>query len=183
MGSSSVHIPKEVLLIAVAVVVLGLFAFRMNRMRQMRPLKLEWLWITPALMAGMVGFMLWGMGQQGQHLAGMDWLWVSVAALVGAVIGWYRGRLMKIEVDPETHALNQQASPIAIIFLIALFAIRRGVDYAMQTEAKSWHISVILLTAAPVFLVVGMLAMTRVEMFIRARRLLDEARRGGAVAA
>lgn len=171
------HFDKQtIILAAVSILVLGLLVFRLNRMRQMRPLKIEWLWVTPVLMVAMTGWMLWGLGMQGQVLHGLDFLWVSLAVVVGALIGWYRGRMMQIHVDPETHALNQQASPIAILFLIGILAIRRVADFALQGEAKAWHISLILLTSAPVFLAVGMLTATRVEMFIRARRLLGEAR-------
>lgn len=177
------HQPNQLMLIGIGVLVLAIFAFRMSRMRQARPLRIEWLWVTPAIMIAAVGFMIWGLGQQHQTLEGMDWAWMALMLVIGAAIGWYRGRMMKIEVNPETHALNQQASPAAIIFIVALLVVRRAADYFLQGEAKAWHIDLALLTAAPVVLVVGMLTATRVEMFIRARRMLSEAKRGAAIAA
>lgn len=102
--------------------------------------------------------------------------WLIAALVVGGIVGWYRGKTMRITVDPETHALNQSASPAALIFILAIFALRYGVRHGLGEEAAAWRISVNLLTDAPLLFVVGMFTLTRVEMYIRAQRLLREAR-------
>ena len=91
-------------------------------MGKMRPLKLETLWIVPALYLVVAALMFVAapadrLGRDRVAQSG----WRS-----GAAVGWQRGKMMHIHVDPETHALNQKASPAAMIFLIALIVVRSG---------------------------------------------------------
>ena len=90
----------------------------------------------------------------------------------GGAFGWRRGALMRIQVDPETHALNQQASPAAMLFIVVLILVRKG----LQFEAGSLGFSVAFLTDVLMVFALGLLTATRLEMFLRARRLLAEAR-------
>ena len=59
---------------------------------------------------------------------------VVVGLLIGAAVGWQRGKMMHIHVDPETHALNQKASPAAMFFLIALIVVRSGARAACSAH-------------------------------------------------
>jgi len=111
-----------------------------------------------------------------------DLPWLIGAGLVGCVIGWYRGKMMRITVDPETHALNQQASPLFMIILVAIIGLRYGLRYALGAESAAWGISVAALSDAPLILAAGMFTLSRVEMYIRAQRLLQEARAAKAAA-
>ena len=83
---------------------------------------------------------------------------------------------MKIHVDPETHALNQVASPLAILFLVALIGLRFAIRAGAAYEAGLGHIDVPLITDCLVAMALGLLSMTRLEMYLRGSRLLDEAR-------
>src|ERR1044072_5341916 len=75
--------------------------FRMRRLTQERRLKLEWMWVMPGLMvAAMVALFF----QSPPH--GMDWVWLGAIFAVGASVGWMRGKLIPISIDPETHLLN-----------------------------------------------------------------------------
>ena len=154
--------------IAIVVIVLAL---RMRRMGQMRPLKLETLWVVPALYLVIGALMFWSLPPTG---------WVAmasaVAILIGAAVGWQRGKMMQIHVDPETHALNQKASPAAMFFLIALIVIRSG---ARAVLGQTGGISPAMLTDPLIAFALGMFTMTRVEMYLRAKRLLEEARGSG----
>ncbi|WP_395646008.1 hypothetical protein [Terricaulis sp.] len=152
-------------------VVLLMMAFRMSRMTRQRRLRVEQLWIVPAIFT-IIAVLV--MVATPPALADAPWLILALA--LGGVVGWYRGKIMRITVDPETHALNQSASPTAVIFILVIFAIRYGVRYGLGEEAAAWHISVNLLTDAPLLFIVGMFTLTRVEMYIRAQRLLREAR-------
>src|SRR3954454_2941033 len=91
-----------------AVIVIVVLALRMRRMGQMRPLKLETLWVVPAIYAAVAAMMFWQLPPTGT--VGIA---TAVALLIGAAIGWQRGKMMHIHVDPETHTLNQKASPAA----------------------------------------------------------------------
>lgn len=154
---------------AITIAIVGIvLALRMRNMRKMRPLKLEMLWVVPVLYLAVAALMLWQLPPQG---------WVAIASLVGllagAAVGWQRGTMMHIHVDPETHALNQKASPAAMIFLIALIVVRSG---ARSLLGEASGVSPAMLTDPLIAFAFGMLTLTRVEMYIRAKRLLEEAR-------
>jgi membrane protein CcdC involved in cytochrome C biogenesis len=149
-------------------VIVVIMALRMRRMGQMRPLKLETLWIVPAMYAAVAALMFFSLPPVG---------WVALASLaglaIGAAVGWQRGKMMHINVDPETHALNQKASPAAMFFLIALIVIRAGARSVLGAES---NVSPAMLTDPLIAFALGMFTLQRVEMYLRARRLLDEAR-------
>lgn len=153
------------------VIFLAIFSLRMMRSRQQRPLKLEWMWVMPVVLVTMTGLLIW---QSPPH--GVEWVWLAAVAAIGGAIGWQRGRMMTITVDPETHALNQQASPAAMILLLGLFAVRFGLRSVLTEEASVLHLSVAFITDAFVVLALGLLTVTRAEMYLRARKLLDQAK-------
>jgi hypothetical protein len=157
-------IMQYVIPIAVFIVI---FALRARRMSQMRPLKIERLWIVPAIYLAIVAASF--VARPPTLLA---WAAALVALAVGAGIGWQRGRMMQIHVDPETHALNQKGSPWAILFLLAII----GIKTAAQGEGHALGFDVVLVTDAALALALGMFAATRLEMYLRAKRLLEEAR-------
>src|SRR6476619_3980814 len=79
-------------------IILVVMALRMRRMGQMRPLKLETLWVVPVLYLVVAALMFWQLPPAG---------WVAIASvaglLIGAAVGWQRGKMMHIHVDPDTH--------------------------------------------------------------------------------
>lgn len=153
--------------ITIAIVVI-VMAFRLRRMGQMRPLKLESLWIVPAMYLVVAALMFWQLPPVG---------WVAIASAVGlaigAAVGWQRGKMMHIHVDPDTHALNQRASPAAMFFLIALIAVRSAARGILGQDSG---VSPAMLTDPLIAFAFGMFTLTRLEMYLRARRLLEEAR-------
>jgi membrane protein CcdC involved in cytochrome C biogenesis len=147
-----------------------IMALRMRRMGQMRPLKLETLWVVPAMYAVVAALMFFTMPPIGG---------VAVATLaglaIGAAVGWQRGKMMHIHVDPQTHALNQKASPAAMFFLIALIIVRMGARSVLGQEGG---VSPAMLTDPLIAFALGMFTLQRLEMYLRAKRLLEEARGG-----
>lgn len=145
-----------------------MMALRMRRMGRMRPLKLGSLWIVPAIYLVVAALMFIGLPPTG---------WVAIASVaglaIGAAVGWQRGKMMHIHVDPETHALNQKASPAAMIFLIGLVVVR---TLARGMLGQAGGVSPAMLTDPLIAFALGMFAMTRLEMYLRAKRLLEEAR-------
>jgi Protein of unknown function (DUF1453) len=146
---------------------------RWRRMGKARPLRLEYLWVVPAIYLALVAVLFWEMTPQG-----LGWLWAGLSLAAGAAIGWQRGRTMRIGVDPETHALNQTASPAAMLFIVALIAIRYGLREAALEGGAAWHLDAVLITDCLVAFALGLLSATRLEMYLRGRRLLNEARSG-----
>lgn len=154
---------------------LGVFAavmiFRFSKARKARPLKLEWMWVLPAFLMLATGALLWQMPPRG-----LEWLWLVLASAIGGAVGWQRGRMMQITVDPQSHALNQQASPAALMLLVALVAVRYALHEGLSAEAQAWHLSAAFLTDVFVVFAMALLTVARLEMFLRARRLLAHAR-------
>ena len=151
------------------VLVLGL---RLFRMRQTRRLRLEMLWVVPAI------YLLFAALLYAEHPpTPTGWLICLVGLAVGGAIGWQRGKLMKIEVDPETHTLNQRASPAAFLFIVVLIAIRFGAREALAGGGSyGFHLNTMLITDVLIAFALGLFAVTRLEMYLRAKRLLEEAR-------
>jgi hypothetical protein len=157
-------------LIPIAIIVVVL-ALRMRRLTRERPLKIERLWIVPALYVVIAGITFWNLPPSPTTLA------VAVAALLaGAALGWQRGRMMHIKVDPETHEISQRGSLAAMAFIIALVLIRSLVRNADSLGLPGVHFDVMAMTDVLIAFALGMLTMQRVEMFLRGRRLLAEAR-------
>ena len=144
-----------------------IFAVRARRMSQVRPLKLERLWIVPAI------YVVLAIGTfVANPPSATGWLATLIALVVGAAVGWQRGRMMTIHVDPVTHKLGQKGSPVAILFLFAIIAVK----LAAQNEGAAMGFDVAVVTDAAIAFGLGMFTATRVEMYLRAQRLLADAR-------
>lgn len=155
-----------------AVIICIVLAFRLRGMRRERPLKIERLWIVPALYFVIAGLTFWSMPPSSLAI----WMWCGVALVAGAAIGWWRGKMMRISVDPETHAIRQQGSAAAMLLILALIVIRSAARNADHLGIPGVHLDVMAMTDVLIALALGLLTAQRVEMFLRARRLLAEAR-------
>jgi len=141
---------------------------RLRRMRQTRRLRLETLWVVPAIFALAFATTTW----EHPPTTPVGWLWLAIGLAAGATVGWQRGKLMRITVDPATHALNQQSSPAALLFIVALIVVRQGLRF----EAAEHGIDVLQITGIAIAFALGLMAVSRIEMYLRAKRLLGEAR-------
>ena len=152
-------------------IIVVVMAMRMRRAGQMRPLKLGSLWIVPVLYLAVAAIMF-------AQLPPTGWVAIASAAalLIGAAVGWQRGKMMHIHVDPETYALNQKASPAAMLFLVGLIVVRMLARAIIGTEGA---VSPAMLTDPLIAFALGMFTLQRVEMYVRAKRLIEEARGRG----
>lgn len=153
-------------------VIAGIVALRWWRGQKLRRLRLETLWIMPVIFTGVVAMLYTAVPP-----AGWGWALCIVAAGAGLLLGWQRGRLMRIEVDPVTHALNHRPSPAALLFIVALLLVRTALKQAMaHGGATMLHLNAATVTDAFVALGWGLIVAQRVEMFVRAKRLLRVAK-------
>lgn len=156
---------------AYGIVAIGLvlfLVFGLRSIRKPRRLKLERLWFIPAIYGSFAVVLFYRQPPQG-----VQWLWAAIALLVGIGFGWLRGRSMRITVDPVTHVLNQRQSPQALLLIAALVAGRYAVRSQVEgdvLDASTWVIDAFVAFA------VGLLSAQRLEMYLRAKRLLGEAR-------
>ena len=153
----------------IPVLVIGLVILRNARARNLR---VERLWISPVLLLFLTATTF-----SQQHMPTPTMIAVDIAALaLGAALGWWRGRFTKITVDPETHDLTSQASPLGMVLILAIMVIRQGVRSYATANAGVLHVSVVDVTDAFLLLAVGVVCAQRLEMALRANRLLTEAR-------
>lgn len=153
------------------VVIAVVLTLRVRRMSRHRPLKVEQLWIVPAIFALITGFLYWRFPPQGLTI-----LWCLGALAIGALAGWQRGRMMQILVDPKTHEISQKASVWAMLFLLAMILIRYAAREIIALGNATWHVDVMTVTDVMIAFALGLISAQRLEMYIRAKRLLETAR-------
>ncbi len=155
----------------IAPLVLALIVYRLRNGAREKALRIERLWIIPALLltAG-------GLAIQQTPIAGLGWLWLLPIFALGAALGYWRGRFTLVTVDPETHALTSRTSAAGLYLIVAVLAVRLGLRAFLTAEAPALHLNVALITDAFLVFAVGLIAAQRLEIWIRARRLLAEAR-------
>ena len=146
-------------------VVVGL---RLRSMSRERPLKIGTLWVVPAVYLLLVGWMLFALPP-----TPLGWALLAAGLVVGIGLGWHRGKLIRIDRNPETGELRQKASPLAMILLLALIVLKLGAR-AIFGETAAGHpaSSAMLLTDAFIGFALGLLSATRLELYLRAQKLL-----------
>jgi ABC-type dipeptide/oligopeptide/nickel transport system permease subunit len=96
---------------------------------------------------------------------------LAIGAVLGGLAGWYRGKTVTIEKEPDG-SLMAQASPLGLILLVVLFAGRAGLRDLIETHAADWRLNAMAVTDAFLVFAMGLIVLQRVEMYIRARRVL-----------
>ncbi|MBO9580950.1 MAG: DUF1453 family protein [Sphingobium sp.] len=157
-----------VLAIAVGLVVLTL---RMRKMQRAHPLRVERLWMLPAFYGAVATALYVTHPPQG-----MVWIYALTALAAGLTLGWIRGKLMAIHVDPETHEVSQQGSRLAMLFIVALVILRFAARAFMGDGANVDPTVMFATTDVLLAFGFGFIGAQRLEMGMRARELLAEAR-------
>ena len=161
---------RQALGTAAGLLVVGVAMFL--RFRKPRALKIERLWIRPAI------FLLLSLASLGAlppPATPLNILLILAAALLGGAIGWQRGRLMRIEVHPETHDISSSASPLGVIFLLALIALRGGLRGLATGPGAVPGLSTSAISDGLIILAGATMSVSNLEMWLRARRLLADA--------
>ena len=153
----------------VPLLAIGLMILRNSRERRLR---IETLWISPVLILALVGLALAQAGMPTPGLMAID----AAALAIGATLGWWRGRFTLIAVDPATHQLTSRASAVGMLIILGVFALRYGLRMFATESASNLHVSVNAVADAVLVLTVGLVCAQRLEIALRARRMLNEAR-------
>ena len=160
--------PHNLIGYLVMLVALGLIIRRNMRGRRLR---VEALWVMPVAMIVLVGAALSAEPMPGPATIAL----FAAALLIGGAVGWQRGRFTRIELDPATHSFTSRASPAGMIFIAVLFIARFALRlYVVQTA----HNPAVTLAATDALLLfaAGLVAVQRIEMWLRCRRMLAEVR-------
>ena len=107
------------------VVVAVVLALRFRSMSRERPLKLSTLWLIPLIYVLLSGSMLFSLPPPP-----LGWGLALVGLVAGAVVGWYRGKTIRIQ-RGENGELKQRASPLGLVLIAALVVAqaRRASDF------------------------------------------------------
>ena len=149
-----------------AVVFLGLMALRMRRAMASRPFRLKFIWVLPALFLALSLLTLAARPPQGTQ-----WLWLALVLAVGAGLGWISGVTIHLEVDPATRVVRAKASPLAMVFIVALVLARALMRTMVGQIEAAYHLPALLIQDAFLLLALGLFLARALEMGLRARRL------------
>lgn len=153
-------------------VVLAVGVIIVLRNSRPRRLRIELLWIRPLIMLALSTFYFFAFPPtSGVEIAGL-----VVAFVIGAGLGWWRGSLTRIEVDKETQTAMQQASPLGMLLILGLLIVRNGLGAAVRSQVLNLPISVMALSGWLFALAIGLIVTTQLEIWLRARRLVAEAK-------
>lgn len=152
-----------------ALVMLVVLGLRFRSMAKARPLKLGRLWIFPAVYGCIATYIFVAFPPESR-----GWAYASIGLFVGVILGWKRGEMMQIMVDPETKSLTQKASPAAMIFIVVLILARMGSRMFIAEGAVNvgFHGTTQLVTDTLIAMALGFLTAQRLEMYLRAKRLV-----------
>jgi len=99
---------------------------------------------------------------------------IAAGVVAGAVLGWHRAKLIRIERNAETGKLMKRASPLAMLLLVALIVLKLGARMIFgETAAGQPGSAAMLMTDAFIGFALGLLSATRLELYLRARHLLE----------
>src|SRR5690349_14677295 len=94
-------------LVAFTIIAL-LMGLRIWRGSRVRKLRVERMWIRPAIILTVLTLSIYG---QPPPMTVPIIASLAVVTALGGVMGWYRGRMVRVSIDPATHALTSKASP------------------------------------------------------------------------
>lgn len=143
---------------------------RLRRVGKPRPLRLNLLWILPAIYGLFAAVLLFELPPRG-----LQWVGCLLALALGCAAGWARGRTMKIAVDPASGGVMVTPSLASLGFLVVLILVRQAFRSEFAGDPHAAKETALFVVELLVSFVVGMLALMRVEMALRARKLLRAA--------
>lgn len=173
--------PNPLLITLIAILVLlPLLYRRMRRLSRGMPLKLNRLWIRPAMIVAACALVLFA-PQPHTHTARIltapEWAWMALAGMLGAAAGWQMGRTMAIEVHPEDGTLMVKGGQAAMLVIVVLILLRLGLRAGLSLEAQAWHLDAVLISDASIIFAAALFTVRSVEMYLRARRVMGRAGR------
>jgi hypothetical protein len=156
--------------VGLAITAIIIVAVMLMRNRRPRRVRLGALWIRPLIYIALIAVAAFA---RIPPITPLGLICMVSAIVVGGVIGWQRGRFMHIDVHPETHDITSQTSPIGMLFILGIFVLRMGLrDVAGAIPGVPAAVA-----ASSLILLVGAMMIARsAEVYLRARRLLGEAR-------
>jgi hypothetical protein len=147
-----------------------ILAIRLRRTSWERPISLRSMWIAPGLYLLAVTAVI-----VKSPPTPIGWTAALFALLLGGALGWQRGRLFDLRLDSSTGTLLKRRPPAAVLLLGGVIALRfiAGGLLGVVPASLSPGSTAMLLTDVTMGFLLGLLGFTRVELYVRARRLLS----------
>ena len=163
MGDKSlIHTALPVVMI---VVVLGL---RLLSMSRPQPLSSARMWIAPVVLAVLGVTVLVAM-----PMSPLGWGLSLVTLAIGAALGWRNGKMIRIWRDETTGEPMQQASPVAMLFVLIVIGLRYVVRAYFGVhggdDPETMDPRALIATDALLTFAIGLVIATRTELFLRMR--------------
>lgn len=144
--------------------------------RNMKPrrLRLEMMWVRPAIVmiAAACFLIFYPFPHQPYAL-----LAILAAAFLGTVIGFLRGRMVRVSVDPETHTAMSQASPLGVGLILLIIGARYFLSSTAGTRSGHFDANAMLITDALLVFGAGVVGVTGLEVWMRANKMVNDSRR------
>ena len=162
--------PQQLIPLAVIPVAIVLVLLRNRRKRVLRP---HLLWVVPAIVGPLILLGVWGSSRAvgAAPFGAGAWAILLVGGVLGGVAGWWRGKTITIEKEPDG-SLRSQASPLGLVLVVALFAFRGVLRPLIESHAAQWRLNALAVTEAFLVFALALIVLQRVEMYIRARRIV-----------
>jgi hypothetical protein len=150
------------------IILFGFLLLRMRSMAGVRPMRLQWLWIRPAIVTLLAALVVYTAPPHGILQA----LILAITLAAGALLGWHQAKLMAITVDADTGTLQVKASVWALASFFAVVLLRVGLRSWLTGTDSPLHAYVNLVTDCFLVFIVGFYSARAIEMFLRGRALL-----------
>ena len=166
--------PQTLQLVIPVAIIAVVFLLRARRVGKPQPLKLGLLWIRPALLVFACAAVLFLPSRPGAapiQLMPKDWAILALGAVAGAIGGWHLGRTMAIEVHPENGTLMVTTSPLGLLVLVVLLALRTGVRTEAGLVGANWPVN-------PAVIVDALIVFTAAMFTVRSRGNVSAGKKG-----
>lgn len=143
---------------------LAILALVVRRSVRHTRVRVERLWLMPAILLFAAAAQL-AEAPPPDVLSGAG---MALALALGAAVGWWRGRLTRVQIDPATHEITSRLSPVGAVLVAGLFLARYGLRETLALSGPAAR------TAADglLFFGFGLLSASRLELWVRCRALI-----------
>jgi len=148
---------------------------RAMRAQKPRTVRMQRLWIFPALLLFVTLNSLWHEGFPGFVVV----LVFTAAAAAGAAIGWFRVHTLEFSLDAESGKVSARATQLGALLIVGLIAVRYLAELGIKQFGLNAGASLLHASDATLVFSTTMLVARSVHTWIKARALIAAHRRAG----
>ncbi len=165
------HTQQLVIFAVIAVVFIGLMSWRLRRMMTATPFNPYRAWMIPLVFIAFTALSIY----HAWPIGSMVLLWMALAAVVGAGVGWLRGKSISMTYNPASGQIFAQGGAMAMLFIVGLIIVRTAANIYLHTHDVS-GIRPAEVDAISSVLGAGLFVARSIEMGLRGHKLLVASR-------